>query len=449
MKGIPQRVSSILIIKLSSLGDVLLGTVVLPTLAAHWPEAVIDWVVEPAGEALLANNPYLRQRIIFPRREIARLLLRHPFRALKLLRSFRQAVGKKQYDLVIDLQGLAKSWIVMLLADTHHHALRVGKGRFPFVDIKCPHQRAFRRHAVPSYFEPLSKIMSLPPVISEVLPIFIPDKLAHEQRAKLWQGEQSLARYVVFHPWTTWPTKHWPSDLWKRLAILCSQNAFAIVITGAEAEREKSIHLAQDIKCEAGSARVLVAAGRLGFGGFAVLAKDAYAVISVDSLPMHLAAAAGARVISLHGPTDPVRTGPWGRGCLAVTLVGVMHSTTQVVGMVDSTTQVVGVMHSTTQVVGMVDSTTQVVGVMDSTTQVVGVMDSTTQVVGVMHTERCEDSFSIVKTPPPWPVQGLACGKLPCLKRNCPGYQMACMRMLSPDTVMDCIMARVQQKISP
>ena len=84
-----ERIRSILIVKLSSLGDVLLATAVLPCIRSHFPAASVDWVVETEGRDILRPNPALRRVIVFPRRELARLLPFSPVRAWRLWRAFR------------------------------------------------------------------------------------------------------------------------------------------------------------------------------------------------------------------------------------------------------------------------------------------------------------------------------------------------------------------------
>ncbi len=396
--SIPDNVRSVLVVKLSSLGDVLLGTAILPYLAGRWPGVAIDWAVESEGAALLDGNPFIRKRILVKRREMAALLPWHPVRALQLWRVCMRDLREYQYDLIIDIQGLAKSWVVLQRARCRADGLRIGKGHFPGLDVVCPHRRCVRRHAVSSYYEPFEIMDGRPLAYPLSGPVFVPAKSAQTEVAEIFFGEQPPARYVIFHPWTTWPTKHWPEEHWVGLGRALLEQGATPVISGAGDDVRRAEALAERIGCAQSGKGAIAAAGKLSFAGFAELAGGAWAVISVDSLPMHLAAAVGARVISLHGPTDPMRTGPWGRRALGVNVAGVFLS---------------------------------------------AAVCADHKGPGAF-VNRAEDdtgdgsSLRLVQgdKEPPWRVVGMHCSKMPCLEKTCPRYKTECMRVLTPEKVL-------------
>lgn len=388
MRPVPTRVLSILVIKLSSLGDVLLGSAILPALAERWPEAAIDWVVEAEGAALLDNNPFIRRCLVFKRHEIVTLLLPHPLRAFRIWRGFRNTLRATGYDLVIDIQGLLKSWLILRQARLAPFGLRIGKGCFCGLDYASPHRRAFRRHAVPSYFEPLVPLLPSLPRASGMCPVFVPAETASAEMEDLFNGKQASTRYIVLHPWTTWISKHWPERHWVSLGRALLTEGCIPVISGAQADAARSKALAEQIGQGA-----LVAAGRLSFAGFALLARRARAVISVDSLPMHLAAAVGARLIALHGPTDPLRTGPWGRRAVACNAAGVFFSA------------------------------------LTSPKEGETLFLEGKSQTGSLHVLHEGDV-------PPWRVREMACPKMPCLKKRCPRYATECMQFLLPEKIL-------------
>jgi len=317
---------AILIVKLGSLGDVLLATAVLPALRATWPGAAISWAVETGAAPLLIGNPELAEILILDRGAIERALPWHPLCALRLWRDFRRQVRAREYDVVIDLHGLARSWLVALAARRAKGGLRIGKGRFPFVDIKSPHRRDFLRHAVPSYFEPLELLGLACPEESAMQPSFHyegrgEDAARVECRAALppeWIKDGETRPWVVLHAFTTWPTKHWPDAHWRQLANRIAAAGYGLVLTGGPADVARAAALLVTLPQDA----AVSVAGRLSCAGLAALCRGAAGVVSVDSFPMHLAATVGARVVSIHGPTDSRRTGPWGRAARAVAAPG-------------------------------------------------------------------------------------------------------------------------------
>jgi len=416
--GEAERVRSILVVKLSSLGDVLLAAAVLPHLRASFPAACIDWLAETEGEGLVRTSPSLRRVCVFPRRELAALFPWRPVRAWRLWRACMSDLRTERYDLVLDMQGRARSWLVSLLARLKPKGIRAGKGRFLGMHYKSPHRRAFLRHAVPSYFEVLSVLGFPPPPIQDMR---VPYALSAEGEAEAREflaGKSIQSPYVVFHVFTTWPSKHWPEGHWIELAKLCHACGLAVVLSGSRADSacaEALAHrmglavttggtradsacaeaLAQrldhavtaDAGCPA-PALAVNAAGSLGFAGFAWLARGAYAVVSVDSFPMHLAAAAGARVLSLHGPTDPLRTGPWGEACRALSALGEFRPREQ---------------GSAPDAALLADPATDA-------------------------DVRAAPTCSVGHEAP-------ACGCVPCRKRRCLRWYSACMRLITPERV--------------
>ena len=107
---LPSPPRRVLIIKPSAIGDVVHTLPVLALLRRRWPEARIDWLVTPACAGLLDGHPLLNEVIRFERREYGRSW-RSP-RTLAALLAFAKGLRERQYNLVIDLQGLFRSgWL--------------------------------------------------------------------------------------------------------------------------------------------------------------------------------------------------------------------------------------------------------------------------------------------------------------------------------------------------
>lgn len=127
-------------------------------------------------------------------------------------------------------------------------------------------------------------------------------------------------RYVVFHCFPggfkshlrEWPMRHW-LELGERIL---AQGDF-VVITGDSADADKAELLAKTLRVR--ERRCCQLAGKLSLPEVAAVIKNAHAVVSVQTGIMHLAAAVGARVIGLHGPTSPLRWGPIGPNAIVVT----------------------------------------------------------------------------------------------------------------------------------
>lgn len=290
----------ILLVKLSSFGDVIHALPTLEALRAAFPEGHITWLVEEAYAPLLAGHPALDQVWPLPR---LRLSPRSMFPGLPdWLRVFR-LLRRQPLDLVIDLQGLLKSALWVALARSPRKVGYNGTRELSYLALTerlKPYDP--EAHAVWRYLN-VARHLGAP----EAPPRF---RLGHLLSEQARQSAQIFPRpYVVLHPGARWPTKLWPVACWARLAEwLCGRN-LAVVLTGSPGD----LSLARAIVAES-KVPIFNLAGRTPLPQLAVVLKEAAFAVTTDTGPMHLAAALGTRVVSLFGPTAPWRTGPFGEG---------------------------------------------------------------------------------------------------------------------------------------
>ena len=287
----------ILLVKLSALGDVVQTLPVLAALKEAGHE--VHWVVEEAAAPLLETHPLLERLFVSRRRDwLARW--RRDLRGVgQEVARFVEALRKEEYDLVLDLQGLLKSALLVALARAR---LKAGfanhrEGSTHFYNYLLPpydpDEHAVRRYLsalIPLGIEPAEPRFPLPPLPEGV-----------SQRFGL------LSPYVVLIPCARWPTKRWPQSYWQELARELLRRDRQPVFVGAAGD----IPYVDEIV--SGVEGAVSLCGKLNLLELAALLKEAREVVSVDTGPMHLAAAVGARVIAVFGPTAPWRTGPFGR----------------------------------------------------------------------------------------------------------------------------------------
>jgi heptosyltransferase-3 len=125
---------------------------------------------------------------------------------------------------------------------------------------------------------------------------------------------KALARpFVIFHPWSGGsraPVKEWPLDRWVALGVEIAARGYRIAVTGSGVDRSRSTDLVHALEHAGATAQSI--AGACTLPELASLLTGAAAVVSVDTGVMHMAAAVGAPVIALHGPTRSRRWGPVG-----------------------------------------------------------------------------------------------------------------------------------------
>ncbi len=297
----------ILLIKPSALGDVVHTLPVVATLRRRYPDARLDWLVEEEAADLVRNHPAVTDLVVSGRRRWLRQL-RHPRRAVQTLVEIRRFVAElrsRRYDVVVDLQGLLKSALYVLAAGA---PVRIGfaEGRegAPWVlthRVTAPPQPV---HAVDRYLCLAAALDAAEAVRDFTIPLAAGDRSA----AAEWLVGCPRPR-VVLHAAARWRTKLWEEERWRSLAAALAAEGASVVLTGSPQDAALAARLADGL---VPPPRNLV--GRLSLKELAAVLGEADVVVTVDSGPMHIAAAMGTPVVALFGPTDPRRTGPLGPG---------------------------------------------------------------------------------------------------------------------------------------
>jgi heptosyltransferase-1 len=296
----------ILLVKLSSFGDVLHALPTLEALRDAYPRAQITWLVEAAYAPLLSRHPALDEVWLAPRLRPQEILSgANPAILRRLIRQLRS----RPYDLVLDLQGLLKSAVWVALARSPR---KVGYDRtrefsyLPLTDRVPPFDP--EAHAVRRYLN-LAHYLGAP----LAQPRFRLG-LAAAEVSGLMPGKAGRP-LAVLHPGARWPSKHWPPASWARLAEWLTQQGFQVALTGSGADRKLATSIAAQSQ-----APVLNLTGSTSLAQLAGLLQKARLAVTTDTGAMHLAAALGTPVAAIFGPTAPWRTGPFGEGHQVVRL---------------------------------------------------------------------------------------------------------------------------------
>lgn len=301
-EALPKR---ILIIKPSSLGDVVHALPVLYALRAAYPGARIAWLVSRSFAPLLENHPLLDEVIIFDRRRFGRML-----QSPRILLDFcRFVVGlrRRRFDLVVDLQGLVRSGFLAFASGARR---RVGFASarelawlFYSQRVRCPNRES---HAVDKNLH-LARAMDLP-VDEPRFPLGLQDAELSAARRRLAQAaSDSGERFTALIIGARWDTKRWRADRW---AELIDRLAVAGCARCALLGGPDDLAFADKIR-SATRVPTFNLVGQTSLRELAALLAIAELVICHDSGPMHIAAALGKPIVALFGPTNPRRTGPF------------------------------------------------------------------------------------------------------------------------------------------
>lgn len=308
LSRIPEK---ILIIKPSSLGDVVHSLPFLNVLRESFPKAEIHWVVAGGLEGLLEGHPMINKLWIINKDKWKNLL--NVKGTVRELKGLFKSLKKENFNLVIDLQGLLRSGV---LAAATGAPVRVGfkearEGSSLFYTHRVKGGEDI--HAVDRYLK-VAKFLGCD--VSDVkfpFPLSFSSFAAGEparggqpSTASGGLSSQLPDRYAVIVPGARWQTKRWPAERFGELASILS---IRTLVVGGKADIETANRVA------AGSGGKAVSlAGKTGIKDLIDIMRNALFVVSNDSGPMHIAAALGVPVFAIFGPTNSLRTGPYGKG---------------------------------------------------------------------------------------------------------------------------------------
>lgn len=290
----------ILIVRLSSMGDLVLTFPALTDAMNAIPGIRFDWVVDQS----FADVPLWHKGVDHIiqskhrawRRDINQTILGGEFK------KFFKELRNKEYDFVIDVHGQWKSAIVTRLAK----GTRCGYDRYSVIESGA--QFAYqKKYHVPSDQHVLKRIRQL---VAQALGYSYqdnePDYSIDSNRFQE-PGIQLPKPYLIFIHSTSWQSKCWPEHYWQVLIKKAADAGFSVILPwGSVGEQQKAMRIADQHK------HVMVLPN-LNLSQKAYIIEHAHATIGCDTGLSHIAAALGKPSVNLYGPTDPLQTGNMGK----------------------------------------------------------------------------------------------------------------------------------------
>ena len=287
----------ILLIRLSSLGDVVLTTPAIRAVRTHFPDAYIAMLVAKQSADVLRESPHLNEIITFDR--LAKD--KDTGEMLRIIRHLRE----RKFTLAIDLQRKFRTEILMYFSGA---AERVGKGGLCTVRV----QEQRNKHATAHYFDMLHAVGI--PAEDQRLELF----LAESERAAAARrfdttGVTDTALKVGLFPGAGWKLREWMPERFAAIGdrLVAHFNANVLVFGG-----QKETELVQTV-VGLMNAPAMPFAGNLQIRELAACIEQCDLFLTNDTGPMHIAAAVGTPTVSLFGPGNHIRFQP----------LGVMHQT--------------------------------------------------------------------------------------------------------------------------
>jgi heptosyltransferase-1 len=264
----------ILVVRLSSMGDVIHALPAVASLKHSFPHSHVSWVIRTRWMPLLEGNPFVDEVIPFDR-------------TLSGIVSTRRKLREQRFDLAIDFQGLIQS---ALLADAARPDRIVGF-----------HRSQVREKAATLFYSSSIEARA-PHVVDRNLELAAAAgaaNLLHAFSLPEGSAEGTLpdGKFVLTSPLAGWGSKQWPVEFYQELAARLD---IPLVVNGPPD--------AVEILSKIHGAHVHLS----GIAGLIHATRRAQAVVGVDSGPLHLAAALSKPGVAIFGPTDPMRNGPYG-----------------------------------------------------------------------------------------------------------------------------------------
>lgn len=298
----------ILIIRLSSIGDVLHATPVASALKAAAPDCHITWIVSRTAAKLLENNPHIDHVMIWSREDFEAAAANRELGQLKKLwQQLQSFYQREKFDIALDIHGLFLTGAILLASRTPR---RIGMAdarelnRFFMTEQAAP---AAHAHVIERY-------------LSVLRPLHI-DATDHRMTLRPTPAEERFAvdfllrhaidrnkKILFVNPVTSWHSKNWSIAQFAKCMDLLHAD-IEIVLCGANADRPaiESIRTLTD-------RRLISATGQTSLTELAALLAQGDLLLTGDTGALHIAVAMGTPTISLWGPTQPEQYGPLAPG---------------------------------------------------------------------------------------------------------------------------------------
>ena len=284
----------ILVIKISSIGDVILISASLKALRQKFPKAQIHCLVGKKAMKVLQRCPYLDGVIVFDERD----------KAFIPMIQFSQKLRKQRFDTVIDFQNnRASHWLTFLSFPKDSYGFKKGRRGAAFLSKGVVLPKA-KIGPVEHQFQILKELGMTydPKLMLELWPTEEDQSYAKALLDSEWLGNSQNIIGINLAASEKWETKNWPLDNMARLCDQLAAENIRVLITGIDKDMEKARELLRLTKSKPANF-----VGKTNILQLAALIKHCRVFISPDSAPLHLAAAMQTPFIAFFGPTDSTR----------------------------------------------------------------------------------------------------------------------------------------------
>lgn len=296
----------VLVIKLTSMGDVIHILPALTDAQKAIPEIEFDFVVEESFQEIPGWHPAVREVIPVATRRWRKNLIASRRQIMSAIKRLRE----QRYDVIIDAQGLLKSAFIASLVKGQRHGYNAQSIREPLASRLYQHT-----HSVDQSLHAIARVRRL--FAQSLGYSYSPEQQSGSEKELdygLVQNNIVVKKddvlkkenpYIIFLHGTTWKAKEWPTENWCALAEKVSKTHKVLLPWGNDIEYRRALTIAENIS----EVEVLP---KLKLSSLAHLIVDATAIVAVDTGLGHLSAALSKPTLSIYGPTDTKLIGALG-----------------------------------------------------------------------------------------------------------------------------------------
>ncbi|MDR1418000.1 MAG: DUF374 domain-containing protein [Endomicrobium sp.] len=290
----------ILIVQPSRIGDIIFSLPVLNAIKERYPNARLSWIVDERCFEILEGNPILENISVWDRKQIS----------FKYYRQLMKTLRKEKFDLSIDLHGLAKSALLVKLANAHFKLASSstnGMREFSWLFSK-EIKSSSNKHCVQRHFE-VAKYLGCKKEIK--YPIYIPKESFESVKEKLLKEHVNLENIVGIHPGGGWVSRRWNSYKFAVLAgKLKNELKLDIVIVGGKEGGSSEKGLNEEIIRDS-SVKITDMTDKFTLKELCAFLSMCKIFVGNEAGPMHIATALNVNSVAILGPTNAKRTGPY------------------------------------------------------------------------------------------------------------------------------------------
>lgn len=296
----------ILIIRLSSIGDIIQCLPVLYALRKQFPQAHISWAVNEQYAELLKYNPLLNEVIVFPKNKLKQFIKEGDLVALfKELTRFGNELKTRNFDLALDLHGMAKSALVSFLSGAKKKAGIPHMRELSFLVSTPVKSNPEKSNVVNQYLQVAKHLGADITDPQFVLPITEQEKNDTKTIINTKFKNNSVLAGII--PGAGIPQKQWPWQNYVQLIENLTRKGTNVILLGSPEEK----NLIDKIVCSLSENQSVLPVVQNNLRQLIAIIDQCNFIVGGDTGPLHIAVALNKNIVALYGLNDPELTGPY------------------------------------------------------------------------------------------------------------------------------------------